>query len=287
MSTAFESSLMSREDRLDHCTGESPLYTEDDPTHYSALMVSEGQTATPAIPLSGQRGESSGPPGSAGWGSGEGSPGPSTPMHLRGAKHVSHPPLSARQPDFADPSNTWDTTVSHGGPVIMEPADSFSTPAGPHLWSPQHHRDTLAWRNYSPHRGNNHLNSLQYPKQSPHQGVGIPPAESHSLNELHPISHSQRYSIEDTLSRDTAVYMISLYFDYVSVFPTILPLPQLITQVHALIPCIHRPTFLERMRRYDDQVDPRFFALVMSLLAATIVHVSRCTVILLMPFSGS
>jgi hypothetical protein len=45
-------------------------------------------------------------------------------------------------------------------------------------------------------------------------------------------------------------------------------------QVHALVPCVHRPTFMERVNRRDDRTDPLFFALLLSILAATIVHVS-------------
>lgn len=49
----------------------------------------------------------------------------------------------------------------------------------------------------------------------------------------------------------------------------------MVNQVHCLIPCIHRPTFLERLGRRDDSHDPHFYALVMSVLAASLVHVSR------------
>lgn len=48
-------------------------------------------------------------------------------------------------------------------------------------------------------------------------------------------------------------------------------------QVHSLIPWPHRPTFLERMKRRDDQHDPLFFALIMSVLAASIVQVRPAT----------
>ena len=54
--------------------------------------------------------------------------------------------------------------------------------------------------------------------------------------------------------------------------------------MHCLIPILHRPTFFERISRRDDQLDPLFYALVMSVVATSLVHVSVASALLLIPW---
>lgn len=46
-------------------------------------------------------------------------------------------------------------------------------------------------------------------------------------------------------------------------------------QVYPLTPCLHRPTFLSQLAARHDRSDPIFFALVLTVLASTLVQVPR------------
>lgn len=69
----------------------------------------------------------------------------------------------------------------------------------------------------------------------------------------------RKHRIEDVLPRDVAVYVISLFFDFVWV----------------LTPCLHKATFMADLTRRREETDPLFFALVMSTLASTLLQVRR------------
>ncbi|WWC87457.1 uncharacterized protein L201_002346 [Kwoniella dendrophila CBS 6074] len=74
-------------------------------------------------------------------------------------------------------------------------------------------------------------------------------------------------SLENVLSRDVAMYIFSLFFDY----------------VHPLTPCLHRPTFLMEVEARRDEKDPVFLALVLSVLASAMVQIPKA---LLPPING-
>ena len=46
-------------------------------------------------------------------------------------------------------------------------------------------------------------------------------------------------------------------------------------QVYPLTPCLHRPTFVANLAARLDKTDPVFFALVLTVLASTLVQVPR------------
>nr|XP_018264448.1 uncharacterized protein I303_02615 [Kwoniella dejecticola CBS 10117]OBR86606.1 hypothetical protein I303_02615 [Kwoniella dejecticola CBS 10117] len=66
-------------------------------------------------------------------------------------------------------------------------------------------------------------------------------------------------SLDNVLGRDIAMYIFSLFFDY----------------VHPLTPCLHRPTFLLEVETRRDEKDPVFLALVLSVLASAIVQIPK------------
>lgn len=74
--------------------------------------------------------------------------------------------------------------------------------------------------------------------------------------------------VEDVMPRDTALHILSLYFDFVSTAAGAAD-----RQVWPLIPCLHRPTFMADLAMGCDERDPMFFAVFMTVLAVTLVHV--------------
>ncbi|RSH92934.1 hypothetical protein EHS25_008380 [Saitozyma podzolica] len=66
-------------------------------------------------------------------------------------------------------------------------------------------------------------------------------------------------SIESILDREMAMYVIKLYFDH----------------VHCIIPCIHRPSFSANLAAREEEKRPIFFALVMAMIACTLIHVPK------------
>ncbi|KAL7411140.1 fungal-specific transcription factor domain-containing protein [Mrakia frigida] len=74
-----------------------------------------------------------------------------------------------------------------------------------------------------------------------------------------PSSLNRVHRLEDVLPRDTAVYVVSLFFDF----------------VWPLTPCLHQPTFLADLASHLEERNPLFFALLMSTLACTLVQVPK------------
>ncbi|KIY44778.1 hypothetical protein FISHEDRAFT_77187 [Fistulina hepatica ATCC 64428] len=78
--------------------------------------------------------------------------------------------------------------------------------------------------------------------------------------EILPLSFAYRpHSLEEVAPRDTISLIIALFFDF----------------VYPLTPCIHKPSFMADLRARREERDPLFFALVMSLVASTLVQVPR------------
>nr|XP_031857884.1 uncharacterized protein CI109_006680 [Kwoniella shandongensis]KAA5524956.1 hypothetical protein CI109_006680 [Kwoniella shandongensis] len=97
---------------------------------------------------------------------------------------------------------------------------------------------------------------------SPTTLLSLSPLSSHSFR-----TSSTPNSLESVLARDVAMYIFSLFFDY----------------VHPLTPCLHRPTFLLEVENRRDEQDPVFLALVLSVLASAIVQIPKA---LLPPIDG-
>ncbi|WVF70608.1 hypothetical protein IAT40_005400 [Kwoniella sp. CBS 6097] len=66
-------------------------------------------------------------------------------------------------------------------------------------------------------------------------------------------------SIESILPRDLAMLTIRLYFDH----------------VYCIIPVIHRPSFMADLAAHEEERRPIFFALVMAIIATTLIHVPK------------
>jgi len=66
-------------------------------------------------------------------------------------------------------------------------------------------------------------------------------------------------SLETIAPRDTIQLIIALFFDF----------------VYPLTPCVHKPSFMADLHARREERDPLFFALVMSLVASTLVQVPR------------
>ncbi|WVQ97319.1 hypothetical protein IAU59_004430 [Kwoniella sp. CBS 9459] len=66
-------------------------------------------------------------------------------------------------------------------------------------------------------------------------------------------------SIESILPRDLAMLTIRLYFDH----------------VYSIIPIIHRPSFMADLNSREEERRPIFFALVMAIIATTLIHVPK------------
>ncbi|GFZ51222.1 hypothetical protein JCM24511_08980 [Saitozyma sp. JCM 24511] len=66
-------------------------------------------------------------------------------------------------------------------------------------------------------------------------------------------------SLDSVIGRDQAVYVLSLFFDF----------------VYPLTPCLHQPTFLSDLARKKDESEPIFLALVLSVLASALVQIPR------------
>ncbi|CED83905.1 quinate utilization pathway activator [Phaffia rhodozyma] len=89
--------------------------------------------------------------------------------------------------------------------------------------------------------------------------VGLEVATSDTSTPRSDATSKRLHSIEDILPRDAAIYIISLFFDY----------------VWPLTPCLHQPTFIADLSARREERDSLFFALVMSTLAATLVQVPK------------
>ncbi|KAK8865914.1 hypothetical protein IAR55_001062 [Kwoniella newhampshirensis] len=66
-------------------------------------------------------------------------------------------------------------------------------------------------------------------------------------------------SIESILPRDLAMHTIHLYFEH----------------VWSIIPLIHRPSFMADLSAHDEEKRPIFFALIMAMIATTLIHVPK------------
>jgi len=117
--------------------------------------------------------------------------------------------------------------------------------------------------------------------------AGMSEVDSPSLS-LYSDGTSRRHRIEDVLPRDIAIYVISLFFDFVrlrllcelAAGPRVTRLTRLIhdgllSQVWVLTPALHKPTFLADLAMRREETDPLFFALVMSTLASTLLQVRK------------
>ncbi|OWZ34540.1 hypothetical protein C347_01924 [Cryptococcus neoformans AD2-60a] len=87
---------------------------------------------------------------------------------------------------------------------------------------------------------------------SPYHGVS--PSTTLSNVSL-PISTN----IESVLPRHLALHVISLYFEH----------------VYCIIPVIHRPSFEKDLSAHEELRRPTFFALIMSVIAATLIHLPK------------
>jgi hypothetical protein len=84
--------------------------------------------------------------------------------------------------------------------------------------------------------------------------------KQHQVTPLPPISYSHRpHRLEDIASRDTILLVVSLFFDF----------------LYPLTPCVHQPSFMAGLDSRKDERDPLFSALVMSMVASTLVQVPR------------
>ncbi|KAH8104845.1 fungal-specific transcription factor domain-containing protein [Cristinia sonorae] len=88
-----------------------------------------------------------------------------------------------------------------------------------------------------------------------HQALPIPPPSV-----IPPLSYYYRpHRLEDIAPRDTILLIIALFFDF----------------VYPLTPCVHKPSFMADVHSHREERDPLFFALVMSVVASTLVQVPR------------
>lgn len=84
-------------------------------------------------------------------------------------------------------------------------------------------------------------------------------------------------SIESMLNRDLAMHIIDLYFAHVRLSSDLTYLGELNSwsQVYCIIPVIHRPSFMADLANHEEEKRPVFFALIMAMIAMTLIHVSR------------
>lgn len=69
-------------------------------------------------------------------------------------------------------------------------------------------------------------------------------------------------NLDQVISGPVIDNIINLFFDY----------------VYPLTPCLHRPTFIANLTARRDKTDPVFFALVLTVIASTLVQVPRSLV---------
>lgn len=83
-------------------------------------------------------------------------------------------------------------------------------------------------------------------------------------------------SIESMLNRDLAMHIIDLYFAHVRLSSDLTYLGKLNSwpQVYCIIPVIHRPSFMADLANHEEEKRPVFFALIMAMIAMTLIHVS-------------
>ncbi|ODO11771.1 hypothetical protein I350_00555 [Cryptococcus amylolentus CBS 6273] len=74
-------------------------------------------------------------------------------------------------------------------------------------------------------------------------------------------------TIESVLPRDLAMHCIHIYFDHASFLYSI--------GVYCIIPVIHRPSFNADLAAHAEERNPVFFALIMAMIAATLIHVPK------------
>lgn len=69
----------------------------------------------------------------------------------------------------------------------------------------------------------------------------------------------QTISIDEVLPRDLAMHILSLYFAH----------------IYAIIPFIHKPSFMADLDVRQEEKRPELFALIMAMIATTLIHVPR------------
>ncbi|WVQ85674.1 hypothetical protein IAT38_007840 [Cryptococcus sp. DSM 104549] len=110
-----------------------------------------------------------------------------------------------------------------------------------------------------------HGQSHQEFNQSYHSGSIPGPNSTSPNNEVSPslalseASVPPTTSIESILPRDLAMLTIHLYFEH----------------VYCIIPVIHKPSFNADLLAHEEERRPMFFALIMAVIAATLIHVPK------------
>nr|XP_019012481.1 uncharacterized protein I206_03329 [Kwoniella pini CBS 10737]OCF51262.1 hypothetical protein I206_03329 [Kwoniella pini CBS 10737] len=137
--------------------------------------------------------------------------------------------------------------------ISIESLTSPSSNVYPHTQSnpyPYHHQNGYQPENTL--RPETHL-------RSPKTFTSLSPISPQSYGQTHYNPSVQFTSLDNVLGRDVAMYIFSLFFDY----------------VHPLTPCLHRPTFLMEVETRRDEKDPVFLSLVLSVLASAIVQIPK------------
>jgi hypothetical protein len=91
-----------------------------------------------------------------------------------------------------------------------------------------------------------------------HQQPAAVPTPSMTASSSQPLYY-RPHRLEEVASRETLMLIVTLFFDF----------------VYPLTPCIHKPTFMADLHSRRDERDQLFFALVMSIVASTLVQVPR------------
>ncbi|ORY32272.1 hypothetical protein BCR39DRAFT_492824 [Naematelia encephala] len=92
----------------------------------------------------------------------------------------------------------------------------------------------------------------------------ISPANQSTISPQDNVSPSERSmppgtTIETVLPRDLANHIISLYLEH----------------VYCIIPIVHKPSFLADLAAHEEERRPQLFALIMAMIAMTLIHVPR------------
>lgn len=209
-------------------------------------------------------------------------------LHPAMSSSYAYPPPEGYHPP-SGPGGTLSSQNSYGGSALAPPGQGHPNYMGKNItsvWDETLHRAVAATSSSSSHRpyspedrfgggysereaprysaglSPSHPTSTLTPRGPPNQRYQLSPSFSSPQYPHHPSNPTN--ILDQVLPRGLLLHVVDLYFDY----------------IYALIPAIHRPTFMRDLanHREDREGEEEWTHMVLILVAATLVQVPRAFV---------
>ncbi|KAH8825044.1 fungal-specific transcription factor domain-containing protein [Flagelloscypha sp. PMI_526] len=189
---------------------------------------------------------------------------------------VASPPLSILTPSLPSSAKSPKTSFLES-PLSSVPPSSAAVPPSRYPIAADTYHQFTPTLSGSPPFGHPETLTTPSPKSEDHQLFPGSPSEQFSTYPLFNWSYRQSqplavptgftplsfyyrpHRLEEVAPRDTISLIVALFFDF----------------VHPLTPCVHKPSFMADLHARREERDPLFFALVMSVVASTLVQMPR------------